>query len=53
MKSNNESCYLTFKTDIMTAHLLTALAHQEGKTQPELINDICKIYIAAAIGSGV
>lgn len=39
--------YLTFKTDAITAELLKIMAHAMNKTQPELINEICKDFIKA------
>lgn len=37
--------YLTFKTDEVTAYWLKTIAKTLKKTQPELINDICKDFI--------
>lgn len=37
--------YLTFPTDPETAFILKDFAHRIGKTQPELINEICKDFI--------
>lgn len=37
--------YLTFPTDPETAFILKDFAHRMGKTQPELINEICKDFI--------
>lgn len=42
--SNNE-VYLTFKTDKETSEGLKVLAQFFKKTQPELINDICKDFV--------
>ena len=41
----NEEVHITFKTDKETAHLLTQIAHLYGKTQSELINELCKDHI--------
>ena len=46
---NEDKVHLTFETDKKTAHLLTELAHLYGKTQPELIEEICKDHIADAM----
>lgn len=43
MKHNK--IYLTFSTDPETAYCLTELAHAMGKTQPELINELCKNFV--------
>lgn len=43
--SQNKKVYLTFPTDPETAYILKDLAHRMGKTQPELINEICKDFI--------
>ena len=46
MKTNkNQKVYLTFPTDPETAFILKDFAHRMGKTQPELINEICKDFI--------
>lgn len=45
MKYENEQVYLTFKTDRVTAGKLKVTAHIFGKTQPQLIEEICKDYI--------
>ena len=37
--------YLTFKTDEATSEMLKFIAHAMKKSQPELINQICKEYI--------
>lgn len=42
---NNKKVYLTFPTDPETAFILKDFAHRMGKTQPELINEICKDFI--------
>lgn len=44
-----QTCNITFKTDRLTAHILTEIAHEKGITQPKLIDEICKYYIAAKI----
>lgn len=41
----NEYVYLTFKTDKEISKLLTMLAHAQGTTQPDLINQLCINYI--------
>lgn len=46
---NNETVYLTFKTDRATSVLLSKIAHKIGKTQPEFINEICQHYIKAIL----
>ena len=43
--NKKEKVYLTFPTDPETSFILKDLAHRMGKTQPELINEICKEYI--------
>lgn len=43
MKS--KKVYLTFPTDPETSFLLKELAHKMGKTQPDLINEICKDFV--------
>ena len=46
MKSQNtQDVYVTFKTHPLTCSLLKTIAHKMGKTQPELINEICEGYI--------
>ena len=42
---NQKYVYLTFKTDERTAALLKFIAKGCNKTQPELINEICKNFI--------
>ena len=42
---NNEKVYLTFPTDRETSFILKDVARRMGKTQPELINEICKDFI--------
>lgn len=37
--------YLTFKTDEATSEMLKFIAHSMNKTQPELIDQICKDFI--------
>ena len=37
--------YLTFQTDLATSEILKRIAHEMGKTQPQLIDDICKEFI--------
>lgn len=41
----NNDVYLSFKTDRETCEMLTKIAHKLGKTQPELIEEICKDFI--------
>ena len=43
--TKNQKVYLTFQTDPETAFILKDFAHKIGKTQPELINEICKDFI--------
>lgn len=45
MSKPNDKVYLTFPTDRETAYILKDFAHRMGKTQPELINEICKDFI--------
>ena len=40
-----EFVHLTFKTDRKTSFYLSEIAHIQEKTQPELINEICKNYV--------
>lgn len=40
-----EKCHITFPSDKGTAHVLTELAHIQGMTQPQLLQQICQIYI--------
>lgn len=42
---NNKTVYLTFPTDPETAYMLKDIAKRMNKTQPELINEICKDFI--------
>lgn len=42
---NNYDVHLTFKTDKATSEILKLIAHKLGKSQPELINEICKDFI--------
>lgn len=42
----NDKVYLTFPTDSKTAHTLTAIAHMAGTTQPKLLDEICRNFIA-------
>lgn len=42
---NKDLVYLTFPTDKKTAKTITEIAHIEGKTQPQLLNEICQAYI--------
>ena len=42
----NETVYLTFPTDRLTSDLLKLAAQKFGKTQPELINEICQGYVS-------
>lgn len=39
-----EKVYLTFPTDRETSEFLKAFAKMAGKTQPELINEICQDF---------
>ena len=41
--------HVTFKTDYETCWLLTQIAHGFGKTQPELINEICQNFIRSIL----
>lgn len=41
----NEKVYLTFKTDRGTSEMLKLIAHKMGKSQPELIDEICHDFI--------
>ena len=46
MKSpENQKVYLTFPTDPKISIMLNSIADNMGKTQPELIETICKEYI--------
>ena len=42
-----EKCHITFPSDKGTAHLITELAHIQGITQPQLLQQICQNYIAS------
>lgn len=42
---NNYDVHLTFKTDKSTSEMLKYVAHKLGKSQPALINDICKDFL--------
>ena len=42
---NSKDVYVTFKTNQEICQMLTVIAKEEGKTQPELIESICKDYI--------
>ena len=42
---NNEKVYLTFPTNPQISFILKKIAHEAGKTQPELINEICENYV--------
>lgn len=46
---DNYNVWLTFKTDKETSWLLTNIAHAFKKTQPELINDICKNFVKSVL----
>lgn len=46
---NKEVVYLTFPTDYETSWLLKEIAKTQGKTQPQLIEEICKQYVAHKI----
>ena len=41
----SDTVYITFKTDRETSETLKLLAHFYGKTQPELIEQLCKDHI--------
>lgn len=41
----NDYVYLTFKTDRDTHEFLKMMANAMGKTQPEIIDEICKDFI--------
>lgn len=41
--------YVTFPTHPMTNALLTTIAHKMGKTQPQLLNEICESYIESIL----
>lgn len=41
--------YITFPTHPMTNALLTTIAHKMGKTQPQLLNEICESYIVSIL----
>lgn len=43
--NENYNVHLTFKTDKFTSEKLKVLAHYMNKTQPELINELCKSFI--------
>lgn len=45
----NETVYLTFKTDRKTSALLKFIAKKTGKSQPELINEICQGFVESII----
>lgn len=40
-----DTVHLTFETDRSTSEMLKFFAHNMGKKQPELINEICKDFI--------
>jgi len=44
--NNSDKCYLTFPTDKKTAHTITMLAHMQEMNQGELLDQICRQYIA-------
>lgn len=44
-KMKTDYVYITFKTDRETSEILKLLAHYYGKTQPELIEELCKDHI--------
>ena len=46
-----ETIYLTFKTDRITSWHLKNIAHLLGKSQPELINEICQKFISTVLSS--
>ena len=41
----NNKVYLTFPTEPRLSIILKKIAHDQGKTQPELINEICESYV--------
>ena len=45
----NSKVYLTFPTDPFISDMLKVIAHSIGKTQPELINEICEGYVENAL----
>lgn len=45
MEIKDEIVYLTFKTDRETSYHLKNIAHLIGKSQPELINEICQSFV--------
>lgn len=45
MKTQDEKIYISFPTSRVTSDFLKMIANKMGKTQPELINEICEEYI--------
>ena len=45
-----EKCHITFPSDKGTAHILTELAHIQGITQQQLLQQICQAYIEEKMG---
>lgn len=45
MKTQDEKIYISFPTSRVTSNFLKMIANKMGKTQPELINEICEEYI--------
>ena len=48
-KSKPKKVYVTFSTEPETCGLLTEIAKSMGKTQPELIEEICKGFITRTL----
>lgn len=52
MKENNyldAEVYVTFKTTRGISKLITNFAHEMGKTQAELINELCTAFIKSTL----
>lgn len=52
MKDNNyldAEVYVTFKTTRGISKLITNFAHEMGKTQTELLNELCLTFIKATL----
>lgn len=45
MQKANKPIYLSFPADPQLSFLLKDIANKLGKTQPELIKDICSDYV--------
>lgn len=41
----NGKVYLSFQTDVATSKILKKIADDMGKTQPQLIDEVCKDFI--------